>query len=345
MNDRILQLRIPYTISFIVKHCRKVATQSFWDAGAVAIRNVSAQQAPIAFIIQDADLPAGITSSHPVREFDGGYWWPVRHSGGYLGVDQFSERLERTDGDALFTIDPTAELRYHDYPYDSPANFFERVPIRKIQGSTLEARWAAAHRGAMRVMTCDGLIHIEAGEPAFFGVDTRAGQLQMVAGPCSLDRTEGYQVAGPSRYDRMVAAVRGLAFGIDEVSDEIALLSKRGVSVQTRSDIEVLTRMMPTSAARALCSEQLAYAIWRAGRREEYLRSRLPDALPVLRGFCARDRFDRAQHRTVLEQLVATTDSLLKKVFRQEILDARDILRRLPCGPLTQEEEDALWSL
>jgi hypothetical protein len=342
VNDRILQLRIPYTVSFIVKRCHKVATQSFWDAGSVAIRNVSAQQAPIAFIIHDADLLAGMTSSYPIREFDGGFWWPVRHSGGYVGVDQFSERLERTDGDALFTIDPTAELRYHAYPYDSPASFFERVPIRKIQGSTLEARWAAAHRGAMRVMACDGLIHIEAGEPAFFVVDTRAGQLQMVAGPCSLDRTEGYQVAGPSRYDRMVAAVHGLAFGIDERSDEIALLSKRGVSVQIRGDIEVLTGLKPTSAARTLCSEQLADAIWRAGRRE---RSRLPDALSVLRGFCALDRFDPAQHRTVLEQLVATTDSLVKKVFRQEILDAREILRRLQFGPLTQEEEDALWSL
>lgn len=64
-----------------------------------------------------------------------------------------------------------------------------------------------------------------------------------------------------------------------------------------------------------------------------------------LRGFCALDRFDRAQHRTVLEQLVATTDPLVKQVFRQEILDAREILRRLPFGPLTQEEEDALWSL
>lgn len=341
MNDRILQLRIPYTVSFIVKRSHKVATQSFWDAGSVAIRNVSAQQAPIAFII-DADLPAGMTSSYPIREFDGGFWWPVRHSGGYVGVDQFSERLERTDGDALFTIDPTAELRYHAYPYDSPASFFERVPVRRIQDSTLEARWAAAHRGAMRVMVCDGLIHIEAGEPVFFIVDTGAGQLEMVAGPCSLDRADGYQVAGPSRFDRMIAAMHGLAFGIDERSDEIALLSKRGVSVQIRDDIEVLTDVKPTSAARTLCSEQLADAIWRAGRRE---RSRLPDALPVVRGFWALDRFDPAQHRTVLEQLVATTDSLVKEVFRQEILDAREILRRLQFGPLTQEEEDALWSL
>jgi hypothetical protein len=58
-----------------VAHCRKAEGAIFWDDGVVAIRTVTAAEAPIAYQIAPGDDGFGL--EFDIRSFDGKLWWPL----------------------------------------------------------------------------------------------------------------------------------------------------------------------------------------------------------------------------------------------------------------------------
>src|SRR5258707_8726234 len=75
MNQPLVKVRVPFLIEFVRRKCSKVEDGIFWEDGTVAIRTVSAQEAPSVCRVRPGEN--GVPPEFLVRSFDGRLWWPL----------------------------------------------------------------------------------------------------------------------------------------------------------------------------------------------------------------------------------------------------------------------------
>ena len=206
MSDHILRLRIPFTQEFVRKRCRNTETERFWDEGQVLVSTVEPEAAPVAYRVSDTDALAERRlhgSSYSVRSFKGSLWWPLIGSRGFVEIEDFVRLAGEGDEGALLAVDPSIETPLDVSPL-CPNVYFEQNLWRTMGNSTIGERWARAHRGASRMMFCEGTVYVEAGEPIYYLVHSPVrGDFDVAVGPSALDRrgTTAVGVPGPSASD------------------------------------------------------------------------------------------------------------------------------------------------
>lgn len=331
MIKHVVKLALTYRAEFIPYRHRLPRVEGVWSNGAVEIREVTPEDAPVSHRIlgKDGQLQA------EVRYFEGEYWWRLNDVGRPMTVEKFKSLAQKLDWEVLNAFD----VRFYHWKYPSEDQLLATKP--RLLGSEFEEQWKKAQSGASKVLFCDSAVMVEAGPPNYYGI-LEDSAISFEVGPSSLERIQGDLLFGPEILSRSWAARQGLAFEAEEIEREKPLLESRADSVDFLFRIEDVMRVPVPQIAPWKCARALATQLWEA--KTMPFAERLPTVASAKQDECPEDP---AVHRAVLEEFAALNPELLTP-FSETPGDAREILRRLDLvGPptLSDEDEAALASL
>lgn len=329
VNEVPVILRVPYEQWFVPPRCRTPRPEWFLDEGAVMIRVVQPEEAPVAYRVKSRPLP--LYPEHgrdcDVRIFEGKFWWPLLHDNGRRFVEpaEFQRYAKEGLPLAVLAIDPSISVPTGRWPLI----LFDDGAARTVGESDKDLRWGYVQANRLRTAFCADKVLVEAGEPIFYAVPSRGG-IEIEVGPSAWDRCGAYSaMGGPDRQQRREAARLGSAFGAGELDTALRSFSERGVGVHQNAELELLMSSSETGAAALLCGRALAEFIWQEAGREGFWTAALKNSVPAVAGAGA--PFATAEdlvHRDVLEQISASRDPVILREFFREAQDARDILTR-----------------
>jgi hypothetical protein len=322
-------LRIPYEQWFVPPRCRAMRAEWFMDEGAVMVRVVDPEDAPIAYRFR----PGSPSPDHDheneyaVRIHQGNFWWPLSWGDGKfrLGPVEFKIFAAKGLPLAVAAIDPSISVPLRRWPL----RLFDANSARSVGSSDKGYRWGWANSNALRVMFCGNEVLVEAGEPVFYAVPCRGG-VEIDVGPSAWDRwNERRAMPGPDREQRRDCARRGLAFGVEELENELRILADRGTNARRGIQVETIRSEGSAHAAALLCARALAEFLWEEAGRHGFWTDALRQSVPALANAGEPNASpEDLRHRDVLEQIAATKNTVIVREFAREIRDARDILAR-----------------
>ena len=332
MKEVPLTLQIPYAQDYVPRKCRKMQTAWFLDEGAVMIRVIEPDEAPVAYRVRSRSLPLDPSQlrQYEIRCFEGKFWWPI--SGRKLNrPDWVRPEMHREDfawlaangvSVAVLAIDPSICIPLEQWP----SGQFGEVRFRTAGESDKGQRWGWAHRNALRIVFCEDEVLLECGEPLFYAVPC-AGGVEIKIGPAAWDRWNAPHVLpGPDRVERLACARQGSAFGLDEFDTEIQILTDRGNGVRLGDEVETVHEHPPRATAALLCERALAEFLREEARQEGYWAELLQRKVPAT---VADDKpGSTLDYRPILEQLAACSGPDMRE-FAAELRAARAILHRL----------------
>jgi hypothetical protein len=228
-TENVVRVSIPYVVEFIRRRCRRVEWATFWDDGVVAIRNVTAEEAPIAYQIARGDNGSGVEFG--IRLFDAKFWWPLFHTAAAVSVENYTDSV--TNSGSWFLSMMNLSPASVDSARQTTAQFDRDMSVSRIQKSSKDERWAMANRVAGRTLFCEDVVYVDRGPPAFFGISygpdgdptlcLEIGSLR----PQTLGASPRW-LRGPSINRRNVAVCRSLVFRIEDIETESLALTKKG---------------------------------------------------------------------------------------------------------------------
>jgi hypothetical protein len=335
MIKHVVQLALPYRVKFVPYRHRLPETVAVLSFGAVEIREVTPDAAPVShrILANDGELQA------EVRCFEGEYWWLLNDQDHPMSVEKFKSLAQEGDWYALNALDVSS----HYAKYRSEDEFLATKP--RLLDSDYTEQWTKANRGASKLLFCDSTVLVEAGPPNYYGIRETRSAMSLEVGPSSLERIRGDDpLFGPRIHTRKWAARQGLAFDALEFERERPLLQSRAETVDFLFHIEEILQMRPPQIAPWKCARALAMAIWQA--RTEPLEEDLPSLANADQDECPEDPM---LHRALLEEFAALNPNIKLNDVTETPEDAREILRRLDLvgypASFSDEEEAALASL
>jgi hypothetical protein len=258
MSDTLIKVSVPYVVEFVRRKCRTVESGIFWEEGPVAVRTVTAEQAPVACRVRPGEN--SLTPEFSVRSFDGRLWWPLFDGPCPMTVRNYVASAAKSDGVFLSMMNLSPATVYSS-PRRNADQFFNEIVPRREDGSSDE-RWDFARSIAHRTLFCDDLVYLEGGCPVYFGVASGTPDDRMLsldvgsAGPERLDVVSRY-LPGPRPNERRVAACRSLVYGIETIGDEVDTLRRRGFRVAFESKAEVHAELRPDRDPSEICANAL----------------------------------------------------------------------------------------
>jgi hypothetical protein len=344
MKDHLVKLRMRYRQPFKRPRCRKEESVYLSEEVSISVREIDPIAAPVAFRIYTQDA-FPLWHLHEVRSHDRALWWPLMGYDGPMSVAQFQEHAADGTMSSFLTFNPSHERSFPDGP--SFAEFVNNFPKHRFGESDRAIQLLRTSRGAARVAFCDGHIFVNAGEPVWYAIGSAVhGGVDLWLGHEALDRENMrlFWTAGPNWYAQRSCCNRSRAFGLGEISSEIKRLAGDDVPVTYRSQIEiVIDQYLPETAA-LMCARHQLESIWEMA----FHRSSLRAAVPLLGAAAVRVVPKDIDAGRMLAQLAAVEDQNFRQTYGVVVVSAQDILRRLDalgCGPLSQEDEDALAAL
>ena len=164
MNEVIFRVRIPYQHKFIRRGRRKIESDWFLDDGAISVRDIAPEFAPVAYRIEPGELDSiPLDRPYDVRYFEGSLWWPLLSIEGPIVATRFIELAGKGCAAVLLAIDPSIPVPYREWPLKAFGDFAVRTEANPV--TTKDERWAWTRRNALRVIFCGGVVLLEAGEP------------------------------------------------------------------------------------------------------------------------------------------------------------------------------------
>lgn len=340
MNQHLVNSRFTYRVDYVPRKSRKSRWLFLTDEITVAIREVDAVEAPVAYRINSLAQSSG--TELQVRSFDGSLWWPLADGRGPFRSSDLLTLAKRYWDAASAVLDPMR--RTYNVPGPSANEFFGSLPIRKDKFvSTWNDQSKSAERDASRVIFCDGHVLVDAGDPVWYAVHhSPTRTFDLFIGHSNLDRpnTDGYSTPGPDRGSRMTCARLGRAFGLDEFDVCVRSLGGEG-NIRRHGEIVSMSERVSASAA-DVCVRALAQYLWEIAWRYPDLRKAMPS---VANASHPKPPPEILPYRQMLQELVGFEDPKLTRGLSPLISDAHRILERIGMAerpPLTDEEETAI---
>jgi hypothetical protein len=335
MIERLLKVRFSYRQHFRRKGHRKAEEQLFCDDETVCIRELTVEEAPVAFCVFDHH---GAGSNFVIRSHANGFWWPVRYNRP-LTPQLFEELAANGDlsvVEALGAVEKYGRITF--------AEFEAENPIRDITKTTVNDERARVQRGASRTIFCDGRTYFEAGPPAFFRPYHKK---QMVVGPLGLgDGDFGCDllVRGPPRFVRSDCGGAGTAIGLDEIEIERTNLPDGLYAPEVGQTVETVRDLIRPGAAALFCEREFP----------KKLRDRLtspyghgPENAELFRAVAPELRnwldtpYDPETNRWLLRRCAYADEKPFHYEFYYEAQAARSILRRLASHGIKDDVDEA----
>lgn len=334
MSKHVVKLALTHRVEFVPFRHRLPRQAGVWSNGAVEIREVTPESAPVSHRIlgSDGQLQA------EVRCFEGEYWWLLNDTDPPMSVERFKSLTHGGDWATLNALD----VRFCYAKYSSEEEFLAAKP--RLLGSEYEEQWKKANRGASKVLFCDSKVLVEVGPPNYYGIRETRSVISLEIGPASLERIRGDDpLFGPDIHTRRWAAQQGLAFEAQEFDREKPFLENRADCVDFLFRIEEVLQMPVPQIAPRKCARALATILWQF--RAVPFAECLPSLVNADRNECPGDP---ALHRAILEEFAALDPEGRSYPFSERPDDAREILRRLDLvgdPALSDEDAAALASL
>jgi hypothetical protein len=334
MIKHVVPFTLPYRVDFIPYRHRLPEKGAVWSRGAVEIREITPDAAPVSHRIlgNDGELQA------EVRYFEGEYWWLLNDPDHPISVETFKSNAKEGDWYALNALD----VPFHHAKYRSEDDFFATKP--RLLSSEYEEQWKKAHRGASKMLFCDSRILVEAGPPNYYGIRETRSAMSIMVGPSSLERIRSDDpLFGPDVREGIWSAQQGLAFEAQEFEREKPYLESRADAVDILFHIEDVLQVPVQPTAPRKCARALAMVLWQA--RTTRLRECLPSLASADQDECPEDP---ALHRALVEEFAVLDLDIIIISFTERPDDAREILRRLDLvgyPALSDEQEAALANL
>jgi hypothetical protein len=343
MNYENVLLRVPYTQYFVRPGRRRSELVRFWSELPVQIRKIEPEQASPAYRIVKTDESS--PEPYLVRSFGTSLWWPVIDADGFVSPSRF--KTLAAAGDPRVLIETLGVPWEHPREH-SEQEFYGANPYKRIVSCTRDQQWAHAQRGASeRVLFCGDNVLLEAGEPIYFIVPPWPRmRYKILAGSSSLDRDPdlGRGMIGAGRATREDSARHGLAFGIDEIHEELSRLGDRATDGYA-TIVERLIDRPGSDAAVVCCARAFIDLLWGNAQLDH----RLHDIIPSLaKAGGIIEAIRRMSPREVLEDVISIEGETTRRNFSSDISRATNILRRLNtlCPlPLAEEDDVALSRL
>ena len=260
MSDTLINVSVPYVVEFVRRKCRNVESGIFWEDGSVAIRTVTAEQAPVACRVRPGEN--SFTPEFSVRSFDGRFWWPLFDGPGPMRVRNYVASAKESDGVFLSMMNLSPASVYS--PRRDAKQFFEQIIARRVDAPSTEERWRSAERIAHRTLLCDDLVYLEGGRPVYFGVPCGTPDdpiLSLEVGSAEPERIDvvSRYLPGPWPNERRNAACRSLVYEIEGIGDEADRLRRRGFRVTFESKAEVHAELRPDRDPSEICANALVF--------------------------------------------------------------------------------------
>ena len=233
MTYTLVNVSVPYVVEFIRRKRRKVESGIFWEEKAVAIRTITAEQAPVACRVHPGEN--SVMPEFFVRSFDGRLWWPMFYGPRPMAARNYVASAKESDGVFLSMMNLSPATVYSS-PRRDARQFFEQILARQVDSPSREERWRSAQDIANRTLFCDDLVYLEGGSPVYYGVARGAPEHRMLSfevGSAEPERVEvvSRYLPGPRPTDRRDAACRSLVYGVEGIGDEVAKLRRQGFQV------------------------------------------------------------------------------------------------------------------
>jgi hypothetical protein len=258
MSDTLINVSVPYVVEFVRRKCRNVESGIFWEDGSVAIRTVTAEQAPVACRVRPGEN--SFTPEFSVRSFDGRFWWPLFDGPGPMRVRNYVASAKKSDGLFLSMMNLSPATVY-SLPRRNAEQFFNEIIPRWEDGSSME-RWRSACSIAHRTLFCDDMVYLAGGCPVYFGVTCGTADDRMLSlevGSAAVERVDvvSRYLPGPRPMERRDAACRSFVYGIEGIGDEVAKLQRRGFQVTFESRAEVRAELRSDTDPSVICADAL----------------------------------------------------------------------------------------
>jgi hypothetical protein len=259
MSDTLINVSVPYVVEFVRQNRRTLESGIFWEDGKVAIRTVTAEQAPVACRVRPGEN--SFTPEYLVRSFDGRLWWPLFDGARPMTAKNYTSSATRSDGVFLSMMNLSPATIYSS-PRRDAEKFLNEIIPRTEDGSSSEERWRSAQSIAHRTLFCDDLVYLEGGCPVYFGVacgtpDDR--KLSIEVGSAEPERVEvvSRHLPGPRPNERRDAACQSLVYRIENIGDEVEKLRRRGFRVTFGSKAEAHAELRSDRDPSEICAEAL----------------------------------------------------------------------------------------
>jgi hypothetical protein len=228
-ENAIIRVTIPYNVEFIRHRRRTPEGAILWDDGDVAIRTVTAAEAPIAYQITPGD--DGFGPRYDIRSFNGKLWWSLADTAFAPSVEHYIASV--TDSGSCFLSMMNLSPASIDSLRQTTAQFDNDMSISRILKSSKDERWILANRVANHTLFCDDLVYVQGGPPAFFGITCRSdtdAALTFEIGSLHPNPLGifSHWLPGPPATRRSEAACRSLVFRIEDIESEISDLELKG---------------------------------------------------------------------------------------------------------------------
>jgi hypothetical protein len=300
MSNTLVAVCVPYPVEFVRQGRLKAENGIFWENGTVAIRTVTAEQAPVT-----RRVSPGVNSSRSefsVRSFDGRFWWPLFEGGEPMLARNYVASTLKSSSVflSMMNLSPASI----DSPRRDVRKFLDDVFPRRFDDSFREDRWRSAQSIANRTLFCDDLVYLQGGCPIYFAV-RRGGSddrmLSIEVGSAEPERVEivSRYLPGPRPNQRRDAACRSLVYGVESINEEIEAIRRRGFRAAFGSKAEMLTQLRSNREACEICADGLVRRAVTAMDRHTYrelgMRGRLHPAVllpPKIPPTVCRDTID-----------------------------------------------------
>ncbi|MFQ3451808.1 hypothetical protein PMN64_00570 [Bradyrhizobium sp. UFLA01-814] len=337
MTDFMFKSQFFYRRHYVRKRCRLEEWIDLNDTCDVAISEVDAKDAPIAYEV--AQFNGEERQPHEIRSYAGSMWWPLHGADGPLKSAEFRSMVENDWETASAILDPL----HRTYRLCNPlkAENFGRIEVREDKDrSTFDLQLAGAHRDASRLLFCGGDVLVEGGDPVWYFIPAAQDRkgVDLVLGPTTLNRREaaGYSMPGPERHVRLSSGWHGHVFGLTEIE-----AAKEGwateQAINVRSEIAA-RHYRPTTSAADLCARAVAEHLWDIAWMYSGLRQAVPAVANANHLFPAPDF---PEYREMLRQLISQKNPELSRNLSRLIASAKTILDRLELNGPTDEDDDA----
>jgi hypothetical protein len=256
LSDTLVDVSVPYLAEFVRQGRRKVENGIFWEKGTVAIRTVTAEQAPIS-----CRVSPGVNSSRPefsVRSFDGRFWWPLFDGDAPMLARKYVASALKSSSVflSMMNLSPATV----DSPRRDVRKYLEDVFPRKFDGCLRKDRWRSADSIANRTLFCDDQVYLQGGSPIYFAVPRGAPDDRMLAlevGSAEPERVEivSRYLPGPRPSQRRDAACRSLVYGVESIAEDIDAIRGRGFRVAFGSKAEEYGQLRSSREASEICAD------------------------------------------------------------------------------------------
>lgn len=271
MRQHVVNYRFSYRAEYVPVRKRRLRYAFLNGIESVAVRDVDASEAPVAYRISQHSRRNG---SFAVLTHGDTLWWPLFGGDGRVSASEFLSHAKQDWDKACAILDPLG--RTYQFFGDTHEQTFEGQPLR-FYDSNFDKQLLSAQHDASRLLIIGEEMYVAGGDPVWYAVANEGGRrgFDLELGHSDLDRRDRdeFWMPGPDRGARMTSARLGRAFGLDEVAHGINWLAAD--AVRYRSEITATGSHISGRAA-DLCVRAFAHHLWENAWMRPDLRSILP---------------------------------------------------------------------